>query len=142
MTSPTPRGRVLIVDDQKNWRETLEELLQAEGYRVHTADTLAQARAILSDAEFDVAILDIRLLDEDRYDVQGLQLLKEIKTTGRRTEALILTGYVHPGTESRVKELGAATFLFKAPRHGLDIGEFRRAIGRLVHRARAGRGSR
>jgi DNA-binding NtrC family response regulator len=134
-TDRTLRGLVLIVDDQKNWRDTLEELLQAEGYQIRTSDNLAEARRLLSTADFDVGVLDIRLLNEDRYDIQGLQLLSEIKEAGLRTRVLVMTGYASPETEARVKEIGAEVFVFKSPPGGLDIGEFRQVIGRLVQEA-------
>ena len=134
-TSSAQRGLVLIVDDRKNWRETLEELLQADGHRVQTAGDLADARALLSASDFDVAILDIRLLDEARHDVQGLELLREIRTAGDRPRVLILTGYAPPDTEARVKDLGADVFLFKGPPQGLDIVRFRQIIGELVQQA-------
>jgi len=136
-TNLTQRGLVLIVDDRKNWRETLEELLRADGHRVQTAGDLAEARSLLSAADFDVAILDIRLLDEARYDIQGLQLLKEIRASGDRPRVLILTGYVPPDTEARVKEVGADVFLFKSPPQGLDIVQFRQIIQQLVLQAQA-----
>jgi DNA-binding NtrC family response regulator len=135
LTDRTPRGLILIVDDQRNWRDTLEELLQAEGYQVRTSDNLTEARGFLSATDFDVAVLDIRLLDEDRYDIQGLQLLSEIKETGLRTRVLVMTGYASPETEARVGEIGAEVFIFKSPPEGLDIVEFRQVIGRLVQQA-------
>jgi DNA-binding NtrC family response regulator len=135
LTDRTPRGLILIVDDQRNWRDTLDELLQAEGYQVRTSDNLTEARGLLSATDFDVAVLDIRLLDEDRYDIQGLQLLSEIKETGLRTRALVMTGYASPETEARVGEIGAEVFIFKSPPEGLDIVEFRQVIGRLVQQA-------
>lgn len=135
MATPSSQGLILIVDDQKNWRETLEELLQADGHQVRTSSGLDEARALLLAEDFDVAILDIRLLDERRYDIQGLQLLHEIKTAGLRTCVLVMTGYAPPGTETRVQQIGAEVFTFKNPPQGLDIVQFRETIRGLVQQA-------
>ena len=130
-------GSILIVDDQQNWRETLEELLLADGYQVRTAGTLMEARALLAAEDLDVAILDIRLLDEPRYDIQGLELLQEIRRRGLRVRVIVLTGYAPPGTQSRVEQIGAQVLAFKSPPQGLDIVEFRGTIRRLVQEAQA-----
>ncbi|MBN1887343.1 MAG: response regulator [Thermoflexales bacterium] len=132
------QGLVLVVDDRKNWRETLEELLQADGHQVRTASSLAEAKASLRAQDFDVAILDIRLLDESRYDVQGLQLLKEIKTMGLRASVIVMTGYAPPDTEACVQQAGADVFTFKTPQGGFDIVQFRATIRDLVQQARCG----
>ena len=129
-------GLILIVDDQKNWRETLGELLQADGQQVRTAASLAEARALLTIKDFDVAIVDIRLLDERRYDIQGLKLLEEIHKSGLRTRTIVLTGYAPPGTELRMQEIGSEVFAFKSPPEGFSIIEFRETVRTLVQKAR------
>ncbi|HEY72312.1 MAG: hypothetical protein DRJ03_15885 [Chloroflexi bacterium] len=135
LATPSSQGLILIVDDQKNWRETLDELLQADGHQVQTSSSLDEARALLLTKDFDVAILDIRLLDERRYDIQGLELLQEIKTAGLRTCVLVMTGYAPPGTETHVQQIGAEVFTFKNPPQGLDIVQFRDTIRELVQQA-------
>ncbi len=131
-----PHGLVLIVDDQKNWRETLGELLGADSHQVRTSASLAEARTLLASEDFDVAIVDIRLLDDRRYDIQGLKILEEVRKSGLRTRVLVLTGYAPPGTEARVLEIGADVFAFKSPPEGLDIVAFREVIRKLVQEAR------
>lgn len=135
-TIPASSGRVLIVDDQKNWRETLSELLQADGQDVMVAASLAEAQALFASNEFDVAIVDIRLLDERRYDIQGLRFLEEIHQSGLATRTLVLTGYAPPGTELRIRELGAETLTLKSPPEGFSIVEFRKTVRALVQEAR------
>ena len=128
-------GLILIVDDQRNWREALGEMLQADGHQVQTAASLTEARMRLEEEDFDVAIVDIRLLDERDHDIQGLELLQEIRKTGLRARVIVLTGYAPPGTRSRVHEIGAQVLAFKGPPQGLDIAEFRGIIRELVQEA-------
>ena len=62
--APAPRT-VLVVDDEKNIRRTLQLVLEGEGYRVLGAETASQALSILASpaAPVDLAILDVKLPD-------------------------------------------------------------------------------
>jgi ActR/RegA family two-component response regulator len=136
MTTAASEGRILIVDDQRNWRETLGEVLRADGQEVQVASTLAEAQELLASTEFDVAIVDIRLLDERRYDIQGLRFIEEIHHSGVATRTMVLTGYAPPGTELRIQELGAEALALKCPSAGFSITKFRKAVRALVQKAR------
>jgi CheY-like chemotaxis protein len=134
-TKPRTQGHILVVDDQKNWRETIGELLRDDGHQVQAVSSLVEAREILSVNIFDVVVLDIRLVDKDRHNVQGLEVLEEIKETNDKTRILVLTGFPTPETEARVKEMGAEVFVFKSPPEGLDIPQFRQVVRGLVQQA-------
>ena len=141
-TEPRTRGSILIVDDQKNWRDTIGELLRNEGYQVHTVASLLEAQECLSTNVFEVVVLDIRLVDEDRHDVQGLGVLEEIRKKDDKTCVLVLTGYPTAKTEAKATEIGVEAFFFKSPPEGLDIVQFREVVSGLVkqsHAARLGR---
>ena len=127
-------GHILIVDDQRNWRETLAELLTAEGYAVQTVENLVQARAVFWASTFDLVILDIRLQDREQHDVQGIEFLQEIKQTSYESRILVLTGYVAPDIEAKVKLLGAEMLVLKSPPQGFDINGFRQTVDDLVRR--------
>ncbi len=70
--APAPRT-VLVVDDEKNIRRTLQLVLEGEGYLVLGAETAAQALAILASPEtpVDLAILDVKLPDMSGLDALG-----------------------------------------------------------------------
>jgi len=53
--------RVLLVDDDGDLLETLEPILEAEGFRVHTSPTVRDATRALSEREFDVVVTDLAL---------------------------------------------------------------------------------
>jgi DNA-binding NtrC family response regulator len=133
-------GRILIVDDQRNWRRTLKQILSAEGHEVVLAATLAEAEAALSGATFDLAIVDMRLVDEDEYDVQGIELLNLIKKREPQTCAIILTGYRTEELEQKARrEYGADEFLNKAPSNGFDNEVFKQTIIDLVRKSQSRR---
>jgi DNA-binding response OmpR family regulator len=69
---------VLFVDNDQDFLNTRTEFLENAGYRVIKAASLDQARKFLSDALVHLAILDIRIVDDDdEKDISGLVLAKE-----------------------------------------------------------------
>jgi len=64
---------------------------------------------------FDVVILDMRLVDEETYNVQGMDLLKRLKKQTPNTSAVILTGYPDLSQkEKAIGEFGADAYLSKS----------------------------
>lgn len=67
--------KILLVDDYDLYRDPVEKRLRLEKYDVVTAGTADEARSILEGPQpVDLAILDLRLNDEDPQDVSGLEL--------------------------------------------------------------------
>ena len=65
---------MLIVEDEAVIRDSLRMRLVREGYTIEEAGTVRQARALLKNAHFDVALIDYRLPDDN-----GIALLQDIK---------------------------------------------------------------
>ncbi len=108
-------GRILVVDDQPNWRRALTKLLTKDGHTVATATSFEEAEAALSRDQFDVVILDVRLVDQDIMNVQGLELLQKAKAQARAPKVIMITGYpesIFPGVLAR---LGASALVLKVP---------------------------
>jgi len=101
---------ILIVDDEKEIRASLEEILREEGYEVASAGTAAEAITMLQDAPYDVVLLDIWLPDRD-----GLDVLNDIHTLGAeaRPEVVIISGHGTIETAVKATKLGAYDFLEK-----------------------------
>ena len=62
------RPHLLVVDDDRRIRDLLSRFLRAEGYRVTTADTAADARAKLDGLSFDLLILDVTMPGETGFE--------------------------------------------------------------------------
>lgn len=89
------QAKILCADNDPDFLETRSEFLNREGYAVIPASSPAEARKKVDEENPDLAILDIRLLnDDDEKDMSGVELAKEI---GRSVPVLLLTGY--PSTE-------------------------------------------
>ena len=67
-------GTVLIIDDETAIRESLETLLEFEGYAVQSAETGEEGLAKLAETPFDLVLLDFALPDRN-----GLEILADIR---------------------------------------------------------------
>jgi DNA-binding NtrC family response regulator len=99
---------VLLVDDEEKFVTSNAKLLSKRGYDILTALDAKQALKTLETHDVHVAILDVRMPGMD-----GMALLKEIKTRFPLTEVVMLTG--HATFESAVSglKIGASDYLMK-----------------------------
>jgi predicted nucleotide-binding protein len=90
------KAKLLFADNNPNFLNTRKEFLEEAGYQVLPARNPHEARAILEQGRIDLAILDIRLVnDDDPKDLSGIQLAKE---TDGAVPKIMLTGYPTPKT--------------------------------------------
>jgi DNA-binding NtrC family response regulator len=88
-----PKSKVLVVDDLLEWRERLSDILIRQGgYSVATAATYEEAVAALEAEHLDVVVVDLRLEERDKSNVQGLALLDVIDKTPK-TATVVVTGH-------------------------------------------------
>jgi DNA-binding NtrC family response regulator len=127
-------GSILVVEDQEAWRDLLTAILEGDGHRVVTADTLQKGKRLLETERPDVVILDMRLADNVTHDIGGMALLKEVKESHPSAKAIILTGYPDADQKERaVGFYGADGYFEKAPGGGfLDVDVFRELIFDLL----------
>jgi DNA-binding response OmpR family regulator len=103
-------GHILFADNNSDFLETRTEFLKREGYDVVRAANLTEAEWLLKNANIHLAILDIRMQnDDDEYDQSGLILAKE---ACRTIPTIILTNY---------PALDAARFALKQQSGGLVL---------------------
>jgi DNA-binding NtrC family response regulator len=128
------RGKILIVEDFTDWRELLKGLLRREGYEVAGVATLQEARASIDNTkDLDLAILDIRLVETDEMNEDGMRLLAEIDERQPFTRVIMVTG--HGTMESQRKafrEFHAFDFFRKEQ---FDSDEFRQAVHEAIEQA-------
>jgi DNA-binding NtrC family response regulator len=83
--------RIMVVDDEPTILLSLSYCLRAEGVEVITCSKIEAAEEALSRYFFDLVIADIRM--SGMYGIEGLQLLRYIKTVSPGTEVIIMTAY-------------------------------------------------
>src|SRR5579859_4283282 len=84
----THSGSILIIDDEAAIRESLETLLEFEGYSVESAETAGEGLARLSERAFDLVLLDFALPDRN-----GLEVLTEIRARDSQLAVIMITAY-------------------------------------------------
>ena len=128
------RGKVLIVDDYADWRGLLGGLLEREGHLVQAVATKEEALAyIVENKDLDLAILDIRLVDVDESNEDGIQLLAEIRKQLSFTRVIMVTGYGTMETQRKAfKQYRAFDFFSKAQ---FDSEEFKKAFQDAIEQA-------
>jgi DNA-binding NtrC family response regulator len=109
--APAPRT-VLVVDDEKNIRRTLQLVLEGEGYRVLGAETASQGLAILASPEtpVDLAILDVKL-----PDMSGLEALAKLRgdEPTKDLPIIVISGHATVDDAVQAIKLGASDFFEK-----------------------------
>jgi DNA-binding NtrC family response regulator len=102
------KSRLLLVDDEEQFVETLSERLTMRDYDVTTSLTGEDAIEKIKNYNFDVVILDVRL-----PGIEGAEVLREIKNLKPLAEVIMLTG--HGTVEMAIEgmKLGAFDFLMK-----------------------------
>jgi signal transduction histidine kinase len=103
------KANILVVDDEESIRFVLNTILSNEGYSVRTSQNLVKAREMISESEFDIAIVDRILRDGE----DGIDLLAELQTVQPFCQAIMISAY--PSYESAVRAMNfnAATYLTK-----------------------------
>jgi DNA-binding NtrC family response regulator len=124
----SPTGSVLIIDDEVGIRESLQTLLELEGYDVETAANGEQGIARLGDRPFDLVLLDLALPDRN-----GIDLLSEIRAHAPQLSVIMITAYGTVENAVKAMQAGAANFVQKPWDNEKLLADVRAAVAR--HRA-------
>ena len=100
-------GKVLIIDDEIGPRESLRMIIK-DKYPVKTATSAIEGLRLLSEDEFSVILLDLRMPHMD-----GITALQEIKRSCPDAEVLIVTAYASVDTARKAIQYGAFDYLMK-----------------------------
>jgi DNA-binding NtrC family response regulator len=90
------KERILVVDDDKLVRDSLQSLIANAGYVVDSAKSGEEAESKSDLTYYNVALIDIRL-----PDANGIELLERLKDYVPKTRKIILTGY--PDLETAIE---------------------------------------
>jgi DNA-binding response OmpR family regulator len=104
----TGNARILLIDDDKNIRQTLTIVLQEEGYVVDTAENGKEAVDKSFANFYNLAIVDWRL-----PDIEGTKLITQLKETTPKMAKIMLTGYPSMNNAIEAVNQHADAFLVK-----------------------------
>ncbi len=104
----SPKGSVLIIDDEQEIRESILELLRMEGYSADSASTAEEGIRKIEGGIFDLVLLDINLPDRN-----GLDLLKVIKHEAPEVGVIMITAYDSSQMAFQASKEGAESYITK-----------------------------
>lgn len=100
--------RILLVDDNKGQRLTLESILKSSGFQVISADCGQAALAAADQHDFAAALLDIKM-----PDLTGIDVLKVLKANKPEMDVIMMTGYAETEYAIEALNAGASAYLLK-----------------------------
>ncbi|HZU33293.1 MAG TPA: sigma-54 dependent transcriptional regulator [Candidatus Angelobacter sp.] len=124
-TDASSGGSVLIIDDEAAIRESLETLLEFEGYSVESAETGEEGLARLGEHAFDLVLLDFALPDRN-----GLEILADIRSRDSQLAVIMITAYGTLDNAVRAMQQGATNFIQKPWDNEKLLADIRSAVSR------------
>lgn len=101
-------AKILLIDDEKNIRRSLREILEFEKYQIDEAGDGSAGWEMLQEAPYDLVLCDIKMPKMD-----GLELLKKVSESGKDTTLVMMSGHGSIDTAMEAVKNGAFDFLSK-----------------------------
>jgi len=105
---PDETGTILVVDDEPEMRALVRDVLRERGHQVAEAPNGLEALKRLAEGEYAVVLTDLRM-----KDMQGIELLGEIKRTFPDTNVILMTAFGSVETAVEAMKQGAYDYLIK-----------------------------
>ena len=115
--------RILVVDDEELNRDLLQQILARAGYEVSTATDGEAALAMLRQGTFQVVLTDLRM-----PGVDGLDVIREMKTLAPSTIGIVHTAYSSVETAVEAMKAGAYDYVTKPVRRDELLVVLQRAL--------------
>lgn len=122
--APTQQPSLLIVDDDRVFRERLARALRDRGYEVRSAANGDEGLALAREESPEFAVVDLRM-----PGMSGLDVLRSLVQIDPATRVVVLTGYGSIATAVDAMRLGAANYLPKPADADEILAAFERAQG-------------
>lgn len=100
--------RVLVVDDEPIVLKSCRLVLEAEGWEVVSALSVAEALSFLEDITPDLLLIDVKMPVHD-----GMYLMRKVRQKRPEIPIIVMSGYATTETIKEAEGLGAAIFLSK-----------------------------
>jgi len=106
--SSQSKHRILIVDDDSEFRRSLKRILQKAGYHVSSASNGSQANEMLNKRVYPLILLDLHMPGKS-----GLELLSEVKEKSPESKVIMMTVDGAVGNYTKAMNDGAFAYLNK-----------------------------
>lgn len=114
--------KILVVDDEIQYQEVINMILQSEGYKTKVASSAEEALEILKKEEFHLVLTDLKMNGMD-----GIHLLEEIKNNYMNTYVMLITGFGTIKNAVEAMKKGAFGYFIK----GNNPGDLLREIEKV-----------
>src|SRR5438876_7345198 len=118
-------GTVLIIDDEAEIRESLQTLLELEGYDVEAAGSGEEGIAHIEERPFDLVLLDLALPDRN-----GMDVLRDIRVHDPHLSVIMITAYGTVDNAVKSMQFGATNFIQKPWDNEKLLADVRAAVAR------------
>lgn len=115
--------KILLLEDNSEFRETLAEVLEDQGYQVIAAASGTEAVELAQHHSFHLVVTDIRM-----EGIDGLEALDQIKQQQPAIASLVITGYSTEDYSLRALRLGVDDYLKKP----FELSDFTRSVGAVL----------
>ncbi|MGH7277284.1 MAG: sigma-54-dependent transcriptional regulator [Candidatus Rokuibacteriota bacterium] len=122
---------VLVIDDEKNIRALITRVLTEQNVEVHSAAAGKQGLEMADDVDPDVVLLDLRL-----PDIDGIHVLRDLRSRHPETAVIIITAFGHIESAVAAMKAGATDYLEKPFDH---LDKLRLSVGRALDEVKARR---
>ncbi len=119
------RGKILVVDDEEDIRESLETLLAMEGYTVDLASSGGEGLQRIENVQYDLVLLDLMMPDRS-----GMDVLRDIRERDREVPVFMVTAYGTIPVAVEALKAGATDFIQKPWRNEQLLIEIERALAK------------
>ena len=120
-----PRGRILVVDDERSMRELLNIVLKREGYTGPAGRERPGGLAVLEREPIDLLISDIKM-----PDMSGVDVLREAKRIDADMVGIMVTAFASTETAVEALRLGAYDYISKP----FDVEELKAKVRNAIER--------
>src|SRR5207244_2022859 len=101
-------GTILVADDDKTCRDSIQKVLEREGHTVQAAESVDGALEALNIHRFDLVVCDYRMPGKT-----GIDLLIELKRREKCVPVLMISAYADAGVEAAILQLGGLELMKK-----------------------------
>ena len=122
--------KVLLVDDEVEFIDTLGQRLRMRGLAVDIVYDGEQALSFVKKTEPDVIVLDLKM-----PGLHGIEVLKEVKKLKPHVQVIILTGHGTDKDDEEARKLGGFDFMRKPADIDLLVAKIKEAFSEKVERA-------
>ena len=126
-STATIRGRVLVVDDHAQARESIADVLRHAGHKVHCLASAIEALNIVEDENFDVIITDLQM-----PGMNGLEFIRNLERRRHGAQIVMITAHASVASAVEAMRRGAFDYIEKP----FDVDQLEQLVSRAMRHGR------